>query len=302
MKQGWVKFGVTQEQQACREWQGFSAAGIELKGYSRSAEKTFFYSRALDLALDAGCCYGHQQKVVLVTHGHSDHTRDLGYLASKEGVIVICPASIAKFVRNTIVAETELGCAQEFAQLREVFRVVGLGHGERFLLEHLKQTMHVVAYQMRHAVPCMGFGLVGVKKKLKEEFVGKTGKELGQLRKDGIVIEDVSDDFKFLYFGDTAIGVIEENPEFFKYSCWIIESTFLRPIPDQLSEEEILARCARDGHIYWPQLEPYVKQHPEIDFVLIHFSLRYSREDIVEFFKDLPYPNVTVLASKYADQ
>ncbi len=69
-----------------------------------------------------------------------------------------------------------------------------------------------------------------------------------------------------------------------------------------LSEEEIEARCARDGHIYWPQLEPVVKANPGTHFVLIHFSLRYSKQDFVDFFALLPYANITVVACEYSDQ
>jgi hypothetical protein len=39
-------------------------------------------------------------------------------------------------------------------------------------------------------------------------------------------------------------------------------------------------------------LQPFVVQHPEIIFVLIHFSLQYKSEDIKEFFRTLNLPNV----------
>jgi hypothetical protein len=39
-------------------------------------------------------------------------------------------------------------------------------------------------------------------------------------------------------------------------------------------------------------LQPYVLQHPEIIFVLIHFSQQYKSEKIREFFRNLNLPNV----------
>jgi hypothetical protein len=39
-------------------------------------------------------------------------------------------------------------------------------------------------------------------------------------------------------------------------------------------------------------LQPFVLQHPEIIFVLIHFSQQYKSEQIKEFFRKLNLPNV----------
>jgi len=50
---------------------------------------------------------------------------------------------------------------------------------------------------------------------------------------------------------------------------------------------ETVDRANRDGHIHWSQLEPYVVSHPETTFVLIHFSLRYSEEEVHQFFDGL---------------
>jgi ribonuclease BN (tRNA processing enzyme) len=46
----------------------------------------------------------------------------------------------------------------------------------------------------------------------------------------------------------------------------------------------------RRKHIHWNQLRPIVEQHPNILFVLIHFSLKYSSLQIRTFFAN--YPNV----------
>ncbi len=299
-----MRFSQTTQPQACREWTTFAVGQYVLCGYSRSADKTFFYCRTLDVAFDAGCCYGHQTKVVLVTHGHSDHVRDLGYLATKEGCSIFCPAVVEPFVIKAIEAEAELGTARPMAELRRVFTTRGVNAGDRFALGHLKQTVNVVVYAMSHAVPCVGYGVLPQKKKLKEAYRDVAGSQLGKLRKEGVEIEDVFDDYAsgFVYFGDTGIEGVTGNEELLRYGTWIVECTFFRPVDGQLSEEEIEARCKRDGHIYWPQLEPIVRANPGTKFVLIHFSLRYSKEDIVDFFEKLPYANITVVACKYSDQ
>jgi ribonuclease Z len=166
--------------------------------------------------------------------------------------------------------------------------------------------VRVSVVEMRHSVPCVGFGVYPMKKRLLDQYRGLAGKELGQLRKQKIAFEELFENYAdgFFYCGDTGIEMLEKyETEVLKFGTVIIECTFLYPVDDQLTEEAILHRCERDGHIYWPQLLPYIQKHPEVEFVLIHFSIRYSKQDIIDFFKKVENtPNVTVLASRYADQ
>lgn len=157
---------------------------------------------------------------------------------------------------------------------------------------------------MKHAVPCVGYGVVPIRKKLLAAFVGLDGKSLGKLRRDGIEIEEAVDDFKngFLYCGDTGIEAFRDQElQWTLYGSIIIECTFLYA-QEGLDEEAIAARCLRDGHIQWSDLEPFVTRHPTVNFVLIHFSIRYKKEDIESFFSSLNLPNVTVVASGYCSQ
>jgi len=119
------------------------------------------------------------------------------------------------------------------------------------------------------------------KKKLKEEYKGLKGKELGEIRAKGIDLDEVHLHHSFCYLGDTHISIFEKNPEILKFPVVIVECTFLS------DDADIIARCDRDGHIYWKALEPIVTGNPNTKFVLIHFSLRYSVEEIVKFFNDL---------------
>jgi len=130
-----------------------------------------------------------------------------------------------------------------------------------------------------HAITCVGYMYDIKQSRLKDEYKGLPGKELGELRKKGI---DVSEEvFKplFVYLGDTHYTIFEKELELFNYPVIIVECTFYC--------SETLDRANRDGHIHWSQLEPFVVSHPETIFVLIHFSLRYSEADIYQFFDSL---------------
>lgn len=235
-------------------------------------------------------------------------------MSTKEDVLIYCPREIEQFVTNCCVNEYELGTARDYRQAlaagmaTERFRVIPVSQGDDFMLP-IKQPVRVNVFQMRHAVPCVGYGVVPLKKKLRDEYRGVAGSELGRLRKEGVKIEDIVENAAsgFVYCGDTGIEAIVEHMEAFsKYGTIIVESTFLYAA-EGLTDEAIMERCTRDGHIFFPQLLPFILAHRQIRWVLIHFSLRYTREEIRSFFesdalKQHDLSHVTVLASRYCDQ
>jgi len=51
-----------------------------------------------------------------------------------------------------------------------------------------------------------------------------------------------------------------------------------------------LNRADETKHMHWDRLKPTVESHPDILFVLIHFSLKYKSIEIQSFFQE--YSNV----------
>ena len=39
-------------------------------------------------------------------------------------------------------------------------------------------------------------------------------------------------------------------------------------------------------HIHWKQLVQYIVKYPEVHFMLIHFSMRYKNEEVIDFFNE----------------
>jgi ribonuclease Z len=39
--------------------------------------------------------------------------------------------------------------------------------------------------------------------------------------------------------------------------------------------------------MHWNNLAPYVEKNPQCTFVLIHFSLRYSEQEVQKFFDSM---------------
>lgn len=92
----------------------------------------------------------------------------------------------------------------------------------------------------------------------------------------------------FAFLGDTHVSVFEDNPWLFAYPVIITECTYL--------DDAELERADRVGHTVWSRLKPVVEAHPDTLFVLTHFSLRHSDQDVLDFFRDERPDNVLLWA------
>lgn len=287
---------------AFRLWNFPSPMNYSLYGYSRSRDKTFFFIPQLRICLDAGHCCGRQTEYVFVTHSHSDHAYDLGYMARRsKGSVICCPTESVSYIDNYIRAGISLNaCMPLEEELLPAYRLKGVSGGDSFTFHCEKSAEYACrVVQCSHAVPCVGYGFSEVRSKLKEEYKNLPGKDIGQLKRQGVEITERRDKHLFFYMGDTSIEVYERDPWVFDYPVIITECTFISDEPD------ILFRCKRDGHISWAQLLPYVLEHPEVTFVLIHFSLRYSEQEILQFFESEamvhPIQNVVVFVGDHIE-
>jgi ribonuclease Z len=146
-----------------------------------------------------------------------------------------------------------------------------------------KKNFDIEIIQCHHSVPCVGYGLIEKRIKLKEEYVGLSGKDIGALKKSGVDINYEQEVPLFLYLGDTSHKVLEESA-IEKYRTVMIECTFIL--------DEDLEQAATTQHMHWSQLAPYVANHPNTTFVVYHFSQRYKPAQILEFFDELALDNV----------
>jgi hypothetical protein len=119
---------------------------------------------------------------------------------------------------------------------------------------------------MDNSVPCVGYGIFERRRKLKECFKHLDWKQLKALpsaqRDDFVEIPKVS------FLCDTTTSVFTSYPELFYYPTIIIECTFY--------DEQTIELAAQAKHTHWNDLEPIVRNHPSVFFILIHFSMRYA--------------------------
>lgn len=261
-------------------------------GYSVAAEKTSFFIQELKLMLDCGLSHCLQPEHIFITHMHMDHSLclpncvvQLGNFKSQIEIkpTIFVPVKMLDKVKNFLHTTFEMSKNNPKHTVGNKYNVVGVGTNSIFSLQMKKKQFEVVVFHCDHSVPCVGYGFSEVRMKLKDEYKDVFGQEIGKLRKSGIDVTEEKTFPIFCYLGDTSIDVFKDT-RIFEYPTIFVECTFIDNEHEQYAKEK--------KHICWNQLEPVVKSNPGNTFVLYHFSRRYNKEDLEQFFGKLEYTNI----------
>ncbi|WP_299456589.1 MBL fold metallo-hydrolase [uncultured Microscilla sp.] len=278
-----------------RQWRKWNIPNttFTIEGYSRSGDKTFFYIPQLKLCLDAALAEGRQGDYVLVTHTHNDHIADIEYLASRDGVQIYLPKASQSYLEEYIIARRCLNHSAPYnPHLRGSYNITGVAGGDTFYIGK-NDRYQVKVVNCEHSIVCVGYAFAEKKQRLKPEYEAlkqqkmTEGKmqEFGQLmaqkkqeaKQKGETVEETYYQPLFVFMGDTHASVFDNNAWLFDYPTIITECTFLKPVNEAYANE----RC----HTHWKHLKPHINQHPKCQFVLTHFSFRYTSQEIVDFFE-----------------
>jgi ribonuclease Z len=260
---------------------------LTVHGWSRGSQNTGFFIPELKLLLDTQSSCPFDPETILITHNHTDHCFSLPMRITciNTHPTILCPQETTQFLVDFVNATFRMGYNDRTYNTAEKF--MGVLPGD---IIPLKNNMLVKVYDMDHNIPCRGYGLNIVKTKLKQEYIGLNGKEIIELRKKNISITDEYIEPILAYLTDTTPVVFERDPELLKYPYIMVECTFL-PIDPVKSEKEIqLAIEAKHNH--WSFIHPIIKNNPTVTFVLIHFSHRYTDEDLMKFRDSITEKNV----------
>ena len=277
----------------------------EISGYSRSSFRTGFYIKGLNIMLDAGPQCFKNPEHIFVTHSHADHIANLPLTLiddedSTNKYNIYIPKKAIQKIKKYISSMFEANALCDHVPIDEWFHfheIEDIQKAEPIHITTNKNNLIIEIIKCKHTIPTVSYGFGLKKNKLNPKYVDFDKKELGNLRKQGVSITVETIEKIFCYICDTNIDVIEEHPFIFDYKTIFIECTFIMD-----GEEEI---ASKKNHIHWNHLKPHVLQHPEITFMLFHFSLKYKDEEIKEYleneFKNHHITNVELWLSDLCD-
>ncbi len=250
-------------------------AGIAVDALSVGGLETCIQIPGWDLAFDIGRCPASvvSRSHVLFTHAHMDHMGGVAFHAATRSMRNMAPPTYLVPRENV----------EAFGQLFEAWRkldrsrmphtVVPIGPGETF---SLPCGHEVRPFRSLHRVPCQGYGVWSIRKRLREEFRGLPGPEIARLRKEENV--EVSESFEapeFVFTGDSKIEVLDRESVVGQARVLVMEVTF---VDDRVT----VAQCRSKGHIHLDEIVERADQFQNQAILFTHFSARYSRRDILK--------------------
>jgi ribonuclease Z len=270
-------------------WQSqkLTLRGHAYEGVSVGGEQTSHgfagYSCVFDLGSSAPM-FSTPIANVFISHGHGDHARGLPAHMARRKVWGLDPARyyvppwMLDAATDFLHAHDDMGEGRSAVRLLEMPRTVGIPVGG---------NLTVWGFRAHHRIQCLGYALVGERKKLKPEYVGMTGLRIGELKRQGVEVQDCIRTVEIAYCGDTRIDVIAEEPAS-TAKVLLLECSLIDDLPGK-SRKDTIAVCRKAGHVHLDEVIDAYKQgaFDKNEVVLMtHFSSRYSRSQIVQTLRD----------------
>lgn len=249
--------------------------------FSISALATYALVPELNCAFDMGECLLEAVPIerVFLTHAHGDHAR---CLLRHESLRRLMGMSQGTYYVPAETLDGFLALAHAWKDLERVKpakytppRFHPMKAGDTVWLH---RQLAAKAFRVDHTLPSLGYTLFDVRKKLKPEFKGTPGQELGRLRREGVTFEDEVWVPRLTFIGDSTIETLYRETHVGQSRILFLEVTYL------LDGEQEMAR--QRGHTHLDDLLKFLRDCPDVlqneHIVLKHFSMRYDRRLIIK--------------------
>ncbi len=240
---------------------------LDILGYSVAGEETVIGLPQLDVCFDIGKAPDQLISLnhVLLTHGHMDHAAGIAYYLShrkfngmSEGT-VLTPPNTVKPIREILDAWGRLDGN------RIPVNLVAAQPGDEY---QIKPNLIARVFPTRHVRQSVGFSIIETRKKLKAEYQGLTGKQIVELKKQGVAIENPVEIPIVSYLGDTAYVDFSQLDDVSKSKILIAECTFF--------EDEHIERADAGKHMHIDEFGPLLERMENETIIITHLTHRTS--------------------------
>jgi ribonuclease Z len=249
------------------------AGSHSVSGISVGGVYTSLAVPELGLLFDAGAPLRSLAAIdtIVLSHGHVDHIGSLPALLGIRGL-----QGKARLPRVIMPAEIEADLTAALAALSRLQRSpleiepIGMRPGDEIAL---RGDLRIRAVRTFHPVPSLGYVVVRRVAKLRPEFQGMTGPQIGALRHGGTDVTEYKDRLELAYATDTLISALDHSPELYQADTLIMECTFL-------DERKSLSAARASCHIHLDEVIERAGQFANRHVVMMHFSKLYSPDEI----------------------
>lgn len=271
------------------------------------------------IGLDCGT-EGTMCDIYFITHSHYDHIKEMAsrILSQERKPTFYVPGGVVKTIRDLIHAsffasegidiarETSARVTQFRKKFDDKFTLIPVSvDSPPIPIKSGNTTYYITPFKLTHQGACTGYGISEERTKLDEKYIGLSQDEIEAIKHTGVNVQKTILIDHVAYLTDTdhrALYLDKEctipNPRFESFKNIIIECTFLMDTAEEIRDAK------KKKHVHWTNLKKYVRDHPRINFIAIHFSERYKCSDIIDFFnrvKTEGITNITPLVNDYEE-
>jgi len=250
---------------------------LEIIGYSVAGEETVVAMPQLDVCFDIGKAPDQIISInhILLTHGHMDHAAGIAYYLSHRKFCgmpagtILAPENLLQPIRDIIKAWGWLDGNKIPVKL------VGVKPGDEY---QIKPNLFARVFPTKHSKGSVGFSVIEKRKKLKPEYIGLTGPQIVELKKQGIEIDNPLEIPIVSYLGDTQYVDFSQLKYIAESKILIAECTFY--------EDEHSGRASAGKHMHIDDFTTLLKNLNNEHIIVTHTTLRTPMREIRKILKN----------------
>lgn len=250
-------------------------------GYSVAGEETVVQVPELSVCFDAGRApqWSLTSDILCLSHGHMDHVAGLAYFASQRFFQGMKPPTFLVPMDLASAIDDMLKSFRKVERQATPYRILPMMSGD---FHEVRRDFGIRSFATHHGQSSLGYSLVSIRTKLKDEYLALSQPDIINLKKQGVEITRRTEVPLVAYLGDTSKGPVFEHTDVVNCHTLLTECTFY--------DADHLAKAKAGKHLH---AEDFAKIVPNLrcqHIVIGHVSRRTGIKRAKSILKKLVGP------------